>query len=114
MQQFKVHLQATPQRPMPETITVTVPLIDLFARSYCFFYKMHGCTVVDAGNNLYRFTFPEGTSVERIGINHSLLTMPDKTCIDVVSTPEGQSHLSVHVDPLTINNTFMRDMRKEV
>ncbi len=46
-----------------EPITVTVPLIDLFARSYCYFYQSHGCTAVDLSNNLYRFTFPLGTLV---------------------------------------------------
>lgn len=101
----------TGRLPVAKPITVTVPLTDLFARSYCYFYQMHGCTIVRTddfvGNrSVYRFTFPIGTRWQR-GENGYLLTLPDKTCIDVTPTSDGQSYLRVHVDPETMNDVFL-------
>jgi hypothetical protein len=63
-----------------QLITVTVPLTDLFARSYCYFYKLHGCTVeqtnsVVSNMRLYQFTFPLGTQWRGAGASHGYLLL---------------------------------------
>jgi hypothetical protein len=108
-------LQAVARR---ELITVTVPLTDLFARSYCYFYKLHGCTVIETNERmhnmrLYRFTFPAGTEWQQVASESYLLTLPDETRIDVVRTQEGHVNLYIH-DIANINNVFMQELLQTV
>jgi hypothetical protein len=102
-------------------IILTVPLSDIFKDAYCFFYKMHGCTVEQTQEHLhnmrvYRFTFPEGTQWLFERSHCRTLMLPSGICIEVVPAFATESHsfLYVHIDPATINDVFMRDVRKEV
>jgi len=81
-------------------IVVTVPLSDIFAKSYCYFYELHGCTIENTGKclhnmRLYRFAFPGSTQKEPGGNGCYLLKLPSGLYVDVTPTPEGHCYLYV-------------------
>jgi hypothetical protein len=63
---------------------------------------------------VHRFTFPEGTQWLFERSHCRTLMLPGGVCVEVFPAMGEHSFLYVHIDPATINDVFMRDVRKEV
>jgi len=99
-----------------DTIVITVPVSDIFYKSYCYFYELHGCTIECTDERvhnmrIYRFTFPGGTKRQELGNGCYLLKLPKGTDIEVTPTPEGHCYLSVYAVS-RVNDVF-RNAGKE-